>query len=91
MTRKRRYSKEEFARRGRALYDQRIRKQVDPAENGRIVAIEIETGEFAVADDVPSACKSLIAKNPDAQIWTVRAGHRAVHRVGAWHGPPLSK
>lgn len=87
IVRKPRYSKEEFARRGRALYDERIREQVEPAQNGRIAAIDIETGEFAVADDVLKACEPLIAKDPDAQLWTVRVGHRAVHRIGAWHNP----
>lgn len=88
--RKPRYSKEEYASRGRALYDGRIREQVEPEQNGRIVAIDIETGEFAVADDVLKACEPLITKDPDAQLWTVRAGYRAVHRIGAWQEPPPS-
>jgi hypothetical protein len=83
--RKPKYSKEEFARRGTALYEERIRSQVEPSEIGRIVAIDIEMGDFAVANDVARACKMLMARNPDAQIWTVRVGHRAVHRIGAWH------
>ena len=43
-----RYSKEEFARRGQALYEQRVRPQVEEGNSGRIVAIDIETGEFEV-------------------------------------------
>lgn len=82
-----RYPKEEFARRGRAIYEERIRPQVEPGEDGRIVAIDIETGEFAIADDVLQACERLIVGNPDVQIWTARVGHRAVHRIGAWDGP----
>lgn len=89
--RKARYPRDEFSRRGRALYDDRIRARVEPAENGRIVAIDIETGEYTVGDDVLTACRPLIAKSPDAQLWTVRVGHRAVHRIGAWHGPATSK
>jgi hypothetical protein len=84
--RKPRYSKAEFARRGRALYESTIRGQVEPADTGKIVAIDIESGEFAVADNVLIACEGLIAKKPDAQLWTLRIGHRAVHRIGAWHG-----
>ena len=79
--RKPQYSKNEFAQRGQALYEQQIRAQVEPAENGRIVAIDIESGDFAVADDVLKACEPLIAKNPNAQLWTVRVGHRAAHRI----------
>lgn len=85
--RKPRYPKSEFVRRGQARYDEHIRAQVEPAENGRIVAIDIESGDYSIADDVLKACEPLIAKNPDAQLWTVRVGHRAVHRIGAWHEP----
>ena len=47
-TRQPRYSKEEFARRGQAIYEQKVRSQVEEGNRGRIVAIDIETGEFEV-------------------------------------------
>ena len=80
--RKPRYSKEEFARRGQALYEQRVRPQVEEGNRGRIVAIDIETGEFEVADDPLAASDQLFARCPDAQPWLVRIGHRALHRFG---------
>ena len=46
-----RYSKEEFARRGQAIYEQGVRPQVEEGNSGRIVAIDIETGEFEVGND----------------------------------------
>ena len=49
------YSKEEFARRGDAIYEAEIRSQVEAENQGRIVAIDIETGAFEVADDVVNA------------------------------------
>ena len=77
-----RYSKEEFARRGQALYEQRVRPQVEEGNSGRIVAIDIETGEFEVADDPLAASDQLFARCPDAQPWLVRIGHQTVHRFG---------
>ena len=62
-----RYSKEEFARRGQAIYEQRVRLQVEEGNSGRIVAIDIETGEFEVADDPLAASNQLFARYPDAQ------------------------
>ena len=50
---------------------------------GRIVAIDIETGEFEVADDPLAASDQLFARCPDAQPWLVRIGHRTLHRFGA--------
>jgi hypothetical protein len=76
------YSKEEFAQRGHEVYESQVRPQVEEGNHGRIVAIDIETGAFEVAKDSLTASDQLLARSPDAQIWFVRIGHRAVHRVG---------
>jgi hypothetical protein len=78
-----RYSKEEFAQRGDALYEAQIRSQVEEGNHGKIVAIDIETGEFEVADEILPATDRLFDRLPDAQPWIVRIGHRAVDRFGA--------
>ena len=82
--RQRRYSKEELARRGKQLYESRIRQQVETNNFGKIVAIDIETGTFEVADDTLVASNMLLERCPDAQTWFIRIGHPGVHRFG-WH------
>ena len=77
-----RLSKEEHARLGADIYEQRVRPQVESGNHGRIVAIDVDTGEFEVADDTLTAAERLLARLPDAQIWFVRIGHRGVHRFG---------
>jgi hypothetical protein len=77
-----RYSKEEFAKRGNEIYESQVRPQVEQGNHGKIVAIDIETGAFELAKDSLTASDYLLAQYPDAQIWFVRIGHRAVHRVG---------
>ena len=77
-----RYSKEEFAQRGHKFYESQVRSQVEEGNHGRIVAIDIETGAFEVADESLSAAKQLLNRCPDAQIFGIRIGHRAVHRFG---------
>ena len=72
---------EEFARRGEEIYDRDIRSLVQ-ANKGKIVAIDIETGEYEIGENVLIASKSLQARKPDAQIWVVRIGSPAVHRIG---------
>jgi hypothetical protein len=78
-----RYSKEEFAGRGDALYETQIRSQVEEGNQGKIVAIDIETGAFEVADEIVTASDLLLSKYPDAQTWFIRIGHRAVYHFGA--------
>ncbi|MEO1683428.1 MAG: hypothetical protein AAFS06_09230 [Cyanobacteria bacterium J06631_12] len=81
-----RYSKEEFARRGHEIYDFQVRSQVEADHHGKIVAIDIESGAFEVGEDSLTAAKQLLARCPDAQIFGIRIGHRAVHRFG-FHSP----
>jgi hypothetical protein len=79
-----RYSKEEFALRGDKIYESQIRAQIDEeGDCGKIVAIDIETGAFEVADDIVTASEHLLAKLPDAQTWFIRIGHPAVYHFGA--------
>ena len=75
-------SKEEIALRGREIYDDRIRQKVESNDDGKIVAIDVVTSEFVVRDNSLNAADALLANYPDAQIWFVRVGHRAVHRIG---------
>lgn len=81
-----RYSKEELARRGKEIYEARVRLQVEVGNHGKIVAVDIETGAFEVADDSLTAAKKLLKRHPDAQIFDIRIGHPAVHRFG-FHAP----
>jgi hypothetical protein len=77
-----RYSKEEFARRGNEIYESQVRPQVEQGNHGKIVAIDIETGAFELSDNTINASDRLLERYPDAQIWRVRIGHKAVHRFG---------
>jgi hypothetical protein len=77
-----RYSTEEHARRGAALYEERVRPQVEAGNQGKVVAVDVDTGTFEVAEDTLTASQRLLARCPDAQIWCVRIGYPAVHRFG---------
>ena len=77
-----RLTNEEHARLGTEMYEQRIRPQIEAGNRGKIVAIDVDTGEFEVADQTLTAAERLLARCPDAQIWFVRIGHRGVHRFG---------
>lgn len=77
-----RYSKEEFAQRGDEIYESQVRPQVEADNHGKIVAIDIETGDFEVDASEIAACNRLEERHPDAQIWIVRIGSRYVRRFG---------
>ncbi len=82
IVRQRRHSKEELAQRGQDLYESGIREQVEAGNKGKIVAIDIETGDFEVDETVMGATDRLFERQPDAQPWTLRIGHNAVYHFG---------
>jgi hypothetical protein len=46
-------SDEKITQRGREIYNSSIRSQVETSENiGKIVSINVETGEYEVGDDL---------------------------------------
>lgn len=79
-----RFSTEEIARRGRELYQKRIRAQVETEENiGKIVSIDVETGDHEVVDHIGIASSQrLQARHPGAQIWAERIGYDAAYALG---------
>ena len=80
--RKPRYSKEEHARRGKEIYERQVRAKVEASSKGKIVAIDVDNGEYEVAENSLAASQQLLIRRPDAQIWCVRVGSLAVHRFG---------
>jgi hypothetical protein len=79
---KRRYSKEEFARRGDEIYETQVRPHLKPEDEGKFAAIDIESQTYVIAGDELEACDKLNTRIPEAQIWLVRIGSRYLHRFG---------
>jgi len=77
-----RHSMEEFARRGEEIYERDIRPTLKPGDQGKFIAIDIESGAFAIDQDDFAATQRLLSQLPDAQIWLVRAGEKAAYRIG---------
>ena len=73
--------KRRHARLGEQIYERDVRPKVEAANRGKFVAIDVDTGEYEVADDVLTA-QTLLKRLPDAQIWCVRIGYSVVHRFG---------
>ena len=81
------YSRPEIAQRGHELYETQIRPHIEEGNDGKIVAIELVTGDFAIAPNTLTAAKQLRLRHPqEAQIFCLRIGYPTVHRVG-YHQP----
>ena len=77
------FSDEEITQRGKELYHSQIRSQVETPENiGKIVSINIETGEYEIGDDLIITSMKLRKNNSKAALWSERIGFNAVYAVG---------
>jgi hypothetical protein len=85
-----RYSNEEIARRGEEIYAQRLRGKVETEDNiGKILVIDIETGDYEIDDDGLQASDRALARHPDAALYGLRIGYDAVESFGG--GPQRVK
>ena len=76
-------SSEETARRGDEIYERDIRRQVEADHHGEVVAIDVESGEWAIGENVIAATDRLWERHPAAiEIWSLRVGYRALHHFG---------
>ena len=72
------------ARLGKAIYEQDIRHQVEHNHHGKIVAIDVDSGIWAVADGLRVAVDRLREIEPEAiNILCERAGYLALRSFGA--------
>ena len=77
-----RYTSEEIARRGQALYEERLRAEVDARDRGKFLVLDIETGEYELDVDELAALQRAKRKNPDAVLYILRVGYPAAYRIG---------
>lgn len=74
---------EEVARRAESLYDQQIRQEVEREENiGKMVIIDIATGEYEVDKTGLEAAKHLREKNPNGRLFGIRIGYKVAASIG---------
>ena len=76
--------REETARLGKDLYERDIRSQVEADHHGEIVAIDVDSGSWAVANGEIAAVDRLREKRPGAiNVLCERVGYRALRSFGA--------
>ena len=81
--------RDEIARLGDELYERDIRPQVEADHHGEVVAIDVDSGSWAIGNNVIAATDRLRTQRPDAiDVWLLRVGYRALHHFG---GRPLRR
>ena len=76
------YTSEVVASRGKQIYQQQIQDIVEPEHKGKFLSVDIETRDYEIGTDDLSPTMRLLAKRPDATIYSLRIGFRSAHRIG---------
>ncbi len=72
----------ETIRRGQQRYERDIRSQVE-VHHGKMLALDVESGEYALGDDSITALDRLKARFPDASVYLLRIGFPSAVQIGA--------
>lgn len=70
------------AKRGKKLYERNTRREVEPEHGGRLLALDIESGDYEIGDDALPTSARLRERKPDAVLYLMRVGHPEAFRLG---------
>ena len=73
---------EEVVRRGRQMYEARLREQLEIAHSGEFLILNVQTGEYEVDRDDVAASRRARLRFPDAPLLPIRIGHAPAVRIG---------
>lgn len=76
------YAPAEIARRAKEIYERDLRAKLEPGNKGKILVIDIETGEYEMDNDHLAASERALAKRPNAVLFGMRIGYPTLGRVG---------
>jgi hypothetical protein len=68
--------------RAKALYESRLRQELETRAHGRFVAIEPESGEYFLGDTFDDAVNAALDSHEDRLTYTIRIGHAAALHLG---------
>lgn len=71
------YTPDEIATRAKEIYSAEIRDKLSPEDDGRFLAVDITTGQYAIDDEFAGASRLLRERLPDAVGFILRVGHDA--------------
>lgn len=74
-------SPEEIARLGEEHFARLVRPALRPEDEGRFVAVDVDSGDFEADDDDMTAVARLRLRRPAAAVWLGRVGEPAAYRL----------
>ncbi|HZB83420.1 MAG TPA: hypothetical protein VE288_11345 [Rubrobacteraceae bacterium] len=79
---KKSYATDEVALRAKQLYEHEIRERVEPEHSGRYLVVDVESGDYEIANEALVATRALRGRRPAAVTYLMRVGRLAAYRLG---------
>ena len=75
-----RYTSDEIAERGQALYEREVHGSLTASDVGKFLVLDIETGDYELDTNDLAAVERARAKHLDGAFYILRVGHSAAYR-----------
>ncbi len=72
---------DELASLGGEIFDKQVRPALRPEDDGKFVAIDVETGAYEIDEDDYTSVARLRLQKPEADIWLMRAGYPTAYKI----------
>jgi len=76
------YTLDELAKLGDEIFERQIKHSLRPEDEGKFIAIDVDTGDYEINNDDYAAITTLLSRKPVADAWLMRAGYPAAYRIG---------
>jgi hypothetical protein len=76
----------QIADKGKEWYERSIRAKVEPYHDGKVLIVDVDTGEYELGDDAQAITRRMLEQKPDACLYGIRVGYPAMSkRGGSWN------
>ncbi|MGI4792066.1 MAG: hypothetical protein ACRYFS_24855 [Janthinobacterium lividum] len=65
---------EQLSQRGWWIYEEKLKPILEPQDNGKVVAIHLDSGDYEVARNSPSASKAMRIRHPSGLLMVTDIG-----------------
>ena len=74
---------------GESIYEKDVLPRMTPEDKGKMVVIDVFSGDYEIDRDLMVARHRLKRRQPDAIVYIGRVGYRAAYRVGPRYVRPV--
>ena len=74
-------SPEELGRLGVIAFERHVRPALRPGDDGKFVAVDVQSGDYELDEDDFAAVARLRARRPASEVWLGQVGQPAAYRM----------